>query len=209
MRRLSLAMTCLLAGVSAASAAPTDREAPETVAPGPAAPENVPSMRGTPDRAATADRLLGALKQAQTEQDAAIIEAHLLRIWINAASPAARLLVNRGIRELAAGAHEEAVTDFDALVALEPTLPEAWHQRALARFAAGDSAGAVSDLGRVIQLEPRHFPAWALLAQIAEARGDWKAAFDAWTHVMELDPKAPGGDDRLKDLRRRAFGQDT
>lgn len=164
---------------------------------------------GQPDRNATIDRLLATLKTAQTEQEATIIESHVLKLWIDGASPASRLLVARGVRELEGGAKAEAVEDFNALVVLEPTLPEAYHQRALARYAAGDSNGAILDIERTLQLEPRHFPALSLLSRIAEGRGDWQTAYQAWRKVLALDPKAPGGEARLNMLRVKALGRDT
>ena len=44
---------------------------------------------------------------------------------------------------------------------------------------------------------------------IAEARKDWKGAYEAWQKLMEIDPKTPGGEERLKDLRRHALGEEA
>jgi hypothetical protein len=44
---------------------------------------------------------------------------------------------------------------------------------------------------------------------IAESRKDWKGAYAAWQKLLEIDPKTPGGEDKLKDLHRRAFGEET
>ena len=78
-----------------------------------------------------------------------------------------------------------------------------------ARFAAGDTQGAVADIQATLQHEPRSFAAFETLAEISMARNDWKGAYEAWQKVLELDPKTPGGADRLKDLRRRALGEET
>ena len=42
---------------------------------------------------------------------------------------------------------------------------------------------------------------------LAEARGDWKGALVAWQKLLELDPQTPGGQTRLRDLKRRALGR--
>ena len=57
--------------------------------------------------------------------------------------------------------------------------------------------------------EPRQFEALQDLSRMAESAGNWKAAYEAWTKVLAIDPKTPGGTDRLKDLKRRAFGDET
>jgi predicted Zn-dependent protease len=86
---------------------------------------------------------------------------------------------------------------------------EAWRQRALARYHAGDVNGAIRDLEETVRLEPRDFSAFGTLTDIAAARSDWKGAYAAWQKVMELDPKTPGGEERMRLLKRRAVGEDT
>jgi tetratricopeptide (TPR) repeat protein len=108
-----------------------------------------------------------------------------------------------------ADAHKDAIEDFTDAITLDPNLAEAYHQRAIARFAAGDTQGAVADIQATLQHEPRSFAAFETLTEISMARNDWKGAYEAWQKVLELDPKTPGGADRLKDLRRRALGEET
>ncbi len=161
------------------------------------------------DRHAAADRLLDVLKSAPTEQTAALVENHVVLLWLGTASPAVRLLLGRASREQQAGASQDAVDDFGAALALQPDLAEAWRQRAEARFAAGDRVGALSDLAEALKREPREFLALRALAHIAEARGDWKAAVAAWDKLLAFDPKTPGGARHMKELRRKAFGEET
>ena len=177
--------------------------------PSPEPPRAAQAAPGQPSRNAMIDQLFAALKAAHTEQEAAILESHITQLWIEGASPASRLLVARGTRELNGGAKAEAVEDFNALVVLEPNLPEAYYQRALARYEAGDSNGAVHDIERTLQLEPRHFPSLALMSRIAEGRGDWQTAYQAWRKLLGVDPKTPGGEARLKLLRVKALGRET
>ena len=67
---------------------------------------------------------------------------------------------------------DDATSVFSDAIVLDPTLAEAWHQRAIARFKAGDAVGAVQDLHETLRLEPRHFAAWETLeANCRGARG--------------------------------------
>jgi tetratricopeptide (TPR) repeat protein len=163
----------------------------------------------SPDAAqkAALDRLLDALKAAPTEEEAAAIELRIQQTWLSQGSPAVTLLVARGMRDLQAGANDEAVGDFDAVIALDDGMAEAWHRRAIARFAAGDSRGAVADIEQTMLRDPRNFAALRTLSRIAESRQDWKGAYAAWLKLLELDPKTPGGQEKLKDLKRRALGE--
>jgi tetratricopeptide (TPR) repeat protein len=155
------------------------------------------------------DGLLTALRAAPTEEAAAAIEAQISALWQNAASPAIRLLLSRGARELSEAAATEAFESFDAALDLDPDLLEAWRGRAQARLRMGDPAGAARDIQEVLRREPRHFAAWQDLSRIAEARGDWRGALAAWQKMLESDPRSPGAKERLKDLRRRALGEDA
>jgi tetratricopeptide (TPR) repeat protein len=155
------------------------------------------------------EKMLDGLRTAPTEQVASALEDKIRQLWLEGGSPAVTLLMSRGLRETNSGAADEAVAVFSDAIVLDPSLAEAWHQRAIARFRSGDTQGAVRDIQETLKLEPRHFGAWRTLERIAEAREDWKAAYDAWSHVLDIDPRTPNGEDRLKDLKRKAFGDNA
>nr|WP_294503811.1 tetratricopeptide repeat protein [uncultured Rhodopila sp.] len=161
------------------------------------------------EKRATIDHLLDALKAAPDERAASAIEDQLQQAWLNAGTPAVTLLMSRGLRTLRAGETGDAVDSFSDAITLQPDDAEAWHQRAIARYHAGDITGAINDLHQTVTLEPRDFAAFRTLADISASRDDWKGAYTAWQKVLELDPKTPGGADRLKDLKKHAFGEDT
>jgi tetratricopeptide (TPR) repeat protein len=161
------------------------------------------------EKRASIDHLLDALKAAPNEQAAAGIEDQLQQAWLHAGTPAVTLLMSRGLRTLQAGQTDDAVDSFSDAITLQPDDAEAWHQRAIARYHAGDTPGAIRDLQQTVTLEPRDFAAFRTLADISAAREDWKGAYTAWQKVLDLDPKTPGGADRLKDLKKHAFGEDT
>src|SRR5215472_11590184 len=187
MRRISLPLMLLLCALPAVA----------QNAAGPAA-----------EKRAALDRLLGNLKSAPSEEIAGPLEQQIQQLWLNAGTPAVTLLMSRGLREMKADAQQDAIEDFSAAITLDPNLAEAYHQRALARYASGDTPGAIADLQATLQHEPRSFTAFETLAHIAEARKDWKGAYAAWQKVLDIDPKTPGGQDRLKDLRRHALGEE-
>jgi tetratricopeptide (TPR) repeat protein len=170
---------------------------------------SVALAQSVPDKRAAIGKLLDALRTAPNEQVASALEGKITQSWLEAGTPAVTLLMSRGLREANANAPDDAVADFSDAIVLDPTLAEAWHQRAVARFKSGDMAGAVHDLEETLKLEPRHFGAWRTLERIAEGREDWKAAYSAWQHVLDIDPRTRDGEDRLKDLKRKAFGDNA
>jgi len=167
------------------------------------------SAQSAQEKRAAVDKMLDTLRTAPTEQVASMLEEKIRQLWFESSTPAVTLLMSRGLRETNANAAEDAVSAFSDAIVLDPTLAEAWHQRAIARFKSGDTVGAVRDIQETLKLEPRHFGAWKTLERIAEAREDWKAAYDAWRHLLDIDPRTPNGEDRLKDLKRKAFGDNA
>lgn len=154
------------------------------------------------------DNLLAALKAAPNEEAAAALEAQIRTLWAQAATPAVRLLLARGARELSEGAPGDALDSFDAALDLSPDLLEGWRGRAQARRTLGDYVGAVHDIEELLRREPRSFVAFQELSRVAEARHDWRGALAAWQKVLDLSPHTPGGLERLRDLRRRALGEE-
>jgi len=167
-----------------------------------------PTARPDPKKAEL-DSLLGTLKTAPDEATASALEERIEQKWIEAGSPAATLLMNRGMRNLQSDSGDEALGDFDAVLALEPNLQAAFGLRARAKYLTGDYPGAISDIEAALQREPRNFMALQSLSRIAEARGDLKGALLAWQKVLELDPKTPDGAKRLRELNRKVNGEST
>ncbi len=198
---LLAALLCAALPAAAQNTGAPGPGAPGPGAPGPGAPAN--------ERRAAIDKLLGALQSAPSEEIAGPLEHQIRQLWLNSGTPAVTLLMSRGLREMKADANQDAIEDFSAAITLDPALAEAYHQRAIARFSAGDTQGAIADIQATLQREPRSFAAFETLSAIAEASKDWKGAYEAWRKVLAVDPRKPGGQDRLKDLRRRALGEEA
>ena len=156
-----------------------------------------------------AERMLEALRAAPNEELSSRVEERLLQTWLEFGTPAVTLLMSRGLRDLSAGSHDDAISVFSDAILLDPTLAEAFHQRAIAKYQAGDTAGAVRDIEETLKREPRNFAAFRTLTEIAAAREDWKGAYAAWEKLLAIAPKTRGGESRLKELKRKAFGEDA
>lgn len=171
----------------------------------------IPALAQTPppSGANQLNQLLDALHAAPSPEIAAALETQLEEAWLNVGSPAVRLLMGRGLRELKASNYKDAVTAFSDVVTLDPNSAEGYRQLGLARYAAGDPRGAIQAFAIAVQHEPRDFLAYKSLSEIAEQQQDWKGAYDAWQKVLALDPNTPDAQQRLKKLQVKALGQET
>jgi tetratricopeptide (TPR) repeat protein len=209
MRRRSLppllAAPLLLLPPAAAEgqAPPSGQQRPAAERPAAAAP------RGAEARRSELDRAFEALRTAPDEAGAGLIEARIRALWAQAARPAAALLLRRGVRNMEARLPEEALEDFDAALTLDPGFAEAWHLRAQAHARTSDAAAAARDLQEVLRLEPRHWAALLSLSALQEEAGNAEAALRSLEAALALNPKMPGGQERLRDLRRKAEGDAT
>lgn len=160
-------------------------------------------------RQADTRQLLDELARAPDATAAAALEARLGLLWAQGASPAVTLLLRRADRNAAAGNFAEAVEDLDAAITLQPDHADSWILRARAQARLGDAPAAASDLREALRLEPRHFGALLALSSLQEERGDLAGALRSLKAVLRLNPRMSGGGTRLRDLRRRALGDDT
>lgn len=180
-------------------AAPAAAQAP------PAAPPRGPAEA----RRAELDRAFAALRTAPDEAGAALVEGRIRALWAEGASPAVGLLLRRGARNLEAHLPAEALDDYDAAITLAPDFPDSWFFRALAARGAGEPAAAARDLQEALRLEPRHWPALVSLAGLLEEAGDAAGALRSFEAALAINPRMPGGEARLRELRRKAEGDAT
>jgi len=157
----------------------------------------------------TLEQMFEALKVAPDDASARAVEAQIWHVWIQGGSPAVQLLMRRGLRHLETRSLEDAVEDFDAVIALAPEMPEGWNKRATAYYLMGDYDNAVRDIQETLAREPRHFGALAGLSHILEARGDAAGALRAYQQALAIHPRMAGHEQRLKELRRKALGEES
>lgn len=180
-------------------------------APGAAnAPAATPAPSGRPDpaaaRRAELDRLFEALRDAPDPGGAQLVESRIRGVWAQAVSPAAGLLLRRGLRNLQGNAADEALEDFDAALTLEPAAADLWLMRARAYSQLGDRVAAARDLREALRLEPRHFGALLQLSDLQDEAGDAAGALRSLDAALALHPRLQGAAERRRELRRKAEG---
>ena len=98
--------------------------------------------------------------------------------------------VNRGILHLRSGRIDQAMSDFDRAMALDPDQPETYLNRGSALLKRDDTANALSMFDRAIQRHTRR-PELAYYGRgIAnEALGHLRAAYQDYRRASELAPR--------------------
>ncbi len=158
-------------------------------------------------RAADLTQLYATLKAAETDDAASLVAERIWTAWQSAASPAAALLIQRGLRNMEAEAWGDAAADFTAAVDLSPDCVDAWYRRAQAYAGLGEIDNAMLDIQQVLRRDARHFAALDLLSRLNEERHDLPAALRALEAALEIYPRMENGRSRVEELRRKVHGQ--
>jgi tetratricopeptide (TPR) repeat protein len=97
----------------------------------------------------------------------------------------ARLLCLRGLCELNDGNAAAAQSSFSESIEADPSLADAWANRATARFKQNDPEGALLDLTRALSLR-EDASAYYNRGRIYEGRKKWAEAVDDYSQALRL-----------------------
>lgn len=133
--------------------------------------------------------LLRQLREAETPEAAAMIEAELVGLWSQSGSAAVDLLLRRGQDALAAGTPDVAVEHFTATIDHAPDFAEAYAGRAAAYYLTNRVGPALDDLRQALALEPQHIGAMQGFGVILEELGRDGDALEIFRRIADMDPQ--------------------
>jgi tetratricopeptide (TPR) repeat protein len=84
---------------------------------------------------------------------------------------------------------DQAIAEYNQVLAIAPDAQAAWFNRALARSRAGDLAGAVADYGEAIAIDPKDSRAWLQRGYCLLKLGQNAVAAANFEEAFRLDPK--------------------
>jgi len=93
---------------------------------------------------------------------------------------AVRQGLEAGAGQAAAGDEAGAITQYEAVLALEPGQPEATHNRAMLCYRRGEHEEAKASLQAIVASEPAFFEAWRSLGLIGLQEQDFAGALEAF-----------------------------
>ena len=96
----------------------------------------------------------------------------------------------RGNARAAAGAHEEAIRDFDSAIKLRPDDAAVYAARGQVRLSRGDNQGAVADLAAAVRLDPRSAEYLVARGHAQMVGGHPEEALADFSAALGLDPKS-------------------
>ena len=95
----------------------------------------------------------------------------------------------RGIALGTLGRHEEAISDFDEGLALDPRFTLCYLERGVAKSERGDVSGALEDFEAALRLEPSNYSAIVSIAWMKRKLGAAAEAFAGFEGAAKLKPE--------------------
>jgi tetratricopeptide (TPR) repeat protein len=117
----------------------------------------------------------------------------------------------RGVEQMQAGRHAEAIAVFSRVISGKPDFAEAWNKRATVYYLAGEHRKSLADCEEVLKRNPRHFGALSGAGMVNIALEQYEEAQRWFRRALEVNPNMVGVElellrleERLKDKRKRS-----
>ena len=132
----------------------------------------------------------------------AYAEQGLWLLWSRSGDAAIDRLMARGVEEMQAGRHAEAIRTFSEIISRRPQFAEGWNKRATTYFLAGDYRKSIADCHEVLKRNPRHFGALSGMGQIHLELDEPGAALLWFRRALEANPNMTGVEINVEALER-------
>jgi tetratricopeptide (TPR) repeat protein len=129
-------------------------------------------------------------------------ERGLWLLWSRSGDAEVDRIMARGVEEMQAGRHAEAVAAFAEVIRSRPDFAEGWNKRATAYYLAGEYRKSLADCDEVIKRNPHHFGALSGYGQIYFQLQDYEQAIRWWRRSLEVNPNMLGVELNLKHAER-------
>ena len=126
-----------------------------------------------------------------------LAEHALWSIWFRAGTPAANHELCRGSQAMDRRELGHAIEHFDRAIEIDPSLAEAYNQRAMARFILEGYDEAIADCRMALERMPCHFGAWAGMGHGHAHLGRLPKAVMCYEKALAINP-------HLKDIEEAA-----
>jgi Flp pilus assembly protein TadD len=119
-------------------------------------------------------------------------EQALWLLWSRSGDREIDAVMARGVEQMQAGQHAEAIATFSGVIARKPAFAEAWNKRATAYYLAGEHGKSLADCDEVLKRNPRHFGALSGAGQNHLRLEQYEEALLWFRRALEVNPNMVG-----------------
>jgi tetratricopeptide (TPR) repeat protein len=96
---------------------------------------------------------------------------------------------DQGLEALKKNQYDQAITDFNQAIKLNPKFDLAYNNRGFAYYSKKNYDKALADFNKAIALNPKYAVAYSNRGMIYSAKRDFNKAFADYNKAIQLDPK--------------------
>jgi tetratricopeptide (TPR) repeat protein len=156
------------------------------------------------NRGAAAD---DALLHERLRDESAFVRSYaeqaLWLLWSRSGDREIDALMARGVEDMQAGRHAEAIAVFSRVISRKPGFAEGWNKRATVYYLAGDHRKSLADCEEVLKRNPRHFGALSGAGMVHVALEQDEEAQRWLRRALEVNPNMVGVELELLRLEER------
>ena len=104
------------------------------------------------------------------------------------ASGSAKEAVNKGMEYGKQGKFNEAITEFNKAIEIDPNSYNAYFNRGIAHKYVGDYDQAIVDYSKVVEINPKADNAYTNRGNIYAEKGDYDRAISDYNRAIEINP---------------------
>lgn len=204
---MRLALTLTLLALPAFPVEPGSREEALAALKSPDAATRAEAIVWFANRGAPAD---DSLLHARLRDESALVRSYaeqgLWLLWSRSGDAAVDRTLARGIEEMRAGRHAEAIATFSGIISSRPDFAEAWNKRATVYYLAGDFRRSLADCDEVLRRNPRHFGALSGAGLVHAQLQEYDRALARLREALKVNPNMIGVELeilRVEELRRK------
>ncbi len=119
-------------------------------------------------------------------------EQALWMLWSRSGDESIDLLMARGVAQMQAGRHAEAIETFSEIIRRKPEFAEGWNKRATVHYMAGNLDASRADCDEVLRRNPQHFGALSGYGLIYFEQAKYEEAIVWWRRALEVNPNMAG-----------------
>jgi tetratricopeptide (TPR) repeat protein len=131
-------------------------------------------------------------------------EQALWLLWSRSGDREIDALMARGVEEMQAGRHAEAIAAFSGVISRKPDFAEGWNKRATVYYLAGEHRKSLADCEQVLKRNPRHFGALSGAGMVHVALEQDEEAERWFRRALEVNPNMVGVELELLRLEERS-----
>jgi tetratricopeptide (TPR) repeat protein len=136
-------------------------------------------------------------------------EQALWLVWSRSGDASVDRLMERGIEQMQAGRHHEAIATFSDVIRRRPAFAEGWNKRATVLYLAGDYRRSLADCAEVLKRNPRHFGALSGAGLVHLRLEQYPQALESFRRALEVNPNMPGIEMEVLRLEALLRGRST